>query len=134
MDIYQKVLVKLYQIAGDRENADVDFTELLKKEGFYASISDIMSRLSGEGWITESRPRHVKLTHWGIAAAKKLAKGGIAAENTVGRHAAQLRSEVKELASLIEEFSMDANSDNFSRLDKKLAEINSVTGKIRESI
>ena len=134
MDIYQKVLVKLYSIAGDRDNSDVDIIELLKREGLYGSMNDIMSRLNGEGWITESRPRHVKLTHWGVAAAKKLEKAGDNSENVVDRHAARLRSEVEEFAVLVDEFNGDATNDNFSRLDKKLAEINSVTAKIRESI
>ena len=134
MDIYQKVLVKLYSIAGDRENADVDFIELLKKEGFYASLNDISSRMSSEGWITESRPRHVKLTHWGIAAAKKLSKGGSDADVVIGPQAALLKNEVKELASLADEFARNASSDNFSRLEKKLAEISSMIAQVRESI
>jgi hypothetical protein len=134
MDIYQKVLVKLYGIAGDRDNADVDFTELLKKEGFYSNINDITSRMSSEGWITESRPRHVKLTHWGIAAAKKLSKKGDKTPNELVRHAARLKSEVQEFATLVAEFSGEINSDNFSRLYKKLADINTVTDKIRKDI
>jgi len=91
--------------------------------------------MSSEGWITESRPRHVKLTHWGIAAAKKLAKRGRSApEDAVGRQAAVLKSETKELATLADEFAQNASSDNFFRLEKKLTEISSMIAKVRESI
>jgi hypothetical protein len=134
MDVYQKVLVKLYEITGDRENVDIDMSELLRREGFYSSISEIIGKMSGEGWITESRPKTVRLTHWGVMAAKKANDDTPDIANIIDRQADRLQTEVKEFVILVEEFNGKSTSDNFSRLDKKLAEINSVTAKIRENI
>jgi hypothetical protein len=134
MDVYQKVLVKLYEITGDRENVDIDMSELLRREGFYSSISEIIGKMSGEGWITESRPKTVRLTHWGVMAAKKANDDVPDTANIIDRQADRLKNEVKEFIILVEEFNGKSTSDNFSRLDKKLAEINSVTAKIRENI
>ena len=134
MDVYQKVLVKVYEIAGDKENADVDMVDLLKREGFFPSMADILEKLGAEGWVTESRPKTVRLTHWGIMAARKLKNATPDSANIIEKHANRLKSEVKEFVILVEEFNGKATSDNFSRLDRKLAEINSVTTKIRENI
>jgi hypothetical protein len=134
MDVYQKVLVKLYEIAGDKENFDIDLVDVLKREGFYPSIEDIREKLSGEGWITEGRPKIVRLTHWGIMAARKIQNATPDSANIIDKAANRLKSEVKEFIILVEEFNGKSTSDNFSRLDKKLAEINSVTAKIRENI
>ena len=41
MDVYHKILVKLYEVTGGRDSKKVDFAELLKKEGFYPSYADI---------------------------------------------------------------------------------------------
>ena len=134
MDVYQKVLVKLYDITGDRENVDIDMTELLRREGFFSSITEIIGKMSSEGWITESRPRTVRLTHWGVMAAKNINNDTPDSANIIDRQADRLKSEVKEFIILVEEFNGKATSDNFSRLDKKLNEINTVTAKIREII
>jgi hypothetical protein len=134
MDVYQKVLVKLYDITGDRENVDIDMTDLLRREGFYSSIAEIIGKMSSEGWITESRPKTVRLTHWGVMAAKNINNDTPDSANIIDRQADRLKSEVKEFVILVEEFNGKATSDNFSRLDKKLNEINTVTARIREII
>ena len=134
MDVYQKVLVKLYDITGDRENVDIDMTDLLRREGFYSSIVEIIGKMSSEGWITESRPKTVRLTHWGVMAAKNINNDTPDSANIIDRQADRLKSEVKEFIILVEEFNGKATSDNFSRLDKKLNEINTVTARIREII
>jgi len=134
MDVYQKVLVKLIELTGGKDNVDADMVELLKKEGFYSSIDDILEKLSSEGWITETRPKTVRVTHWGIMAARKIHAKLPDSANILDKQASRLQGEVKELMILAEEFDGKVTSDNFDRIEKKLVEINATAKKIREHL
>ncbi|MEP7076354.1 MAG: hypothetical protein ABI878_11145 [Acidobacteriota bacterium] len=134
MDVYQKVLIRIQEITGGRDNVDVDMSELLKKEGFLASINDILEKLTTEGWITESRPKTARITHWGVMAARKIKNQTPDSASILDKQAEKLQSEVKEFVILVEEFNGKATADNFSRIDKKLGEINSIAGKIKEQL
>lgn len=134
MDVYQKVLVKLNEITGGKDNVDADMVELLKKEGFYSNIDDIIGKLSVEGWITESRPKTVRLTHWGLMAARKIEAKTPDSSNILDKQAHRLQNEVKELVILAEEFNGKSTVDNFGRIEKKLADIGSIATKIKEHL
>jgi len=134
MDVYQKVLVKLNELTGGKDNVDADMVELLKREGFYPSIDDIMDRMSSEGWITETRPKTVRITHWGVMAARKIKSKEPDSANILERQAVRFQNEVKELMLLAEEFNGKATEDNFGRIEKKLAEVSSTAKKIKEHL
>lgn len=134
MDVYQRVLVKLNEITGGRDNVDADMVELLKQEGFYANIDDIMDKLSVEGWITESRPKTVRMTHWGIMAARKIKAKTPDSANILDKQASKLENEVKELLILVEEFNGKTTADNFGRIEKKIADVGAIAAKIKEHI
>ena len=134
MDVYQKVLVKLNEVAGGKDNVDVDMVELLKKEGFFPSIDDILEKMSSEGWITETRPRTVRITHWGIMAARKIKAKVPDSANILEKQARRLQSEVKELMILAEEFDGKVTVDNFDRIEKKLADVSATARKIKEHL
>jgi hypothetical protein len=134
MDVYQKVLVKLIELTGGKDNVDADMVELLKKEGFYSSIDDILEKLSSEGWITETRPKTVRVTHWGIMAARKIHAKLPDSANILDKQASRLQGEVKELMILAEEFDGKVTSDNFDRIEKKLVEITATAKKIKEHL
>jgi len=134
MDVYQKVLVKLNEITGGKDNVDADMVDLLKKEGFYSNIDDIIGKLSVEGWITESRPKTVRLTHWGLMAARKIESKTPDSVNILDKQAHRLQNEVKELVILAEEFNGKSTADNFGRIEKKLGEIGSIATKIKEHL
>src|SRR5260221_603568 len=123
MDVYQKVLVKIQEITGGRDSVDVDMSDLLKREGFYPSINDILEKMSTEGWITETRPKTVRITHWGVMAARKIKNKTPDSANILDKHASRLQMEVKEFVILVEEFNGKITADNFGRIEKKLAEI-----------
>ena len=108
--------------------------ELLKKEGFYSSIDDILEKLSSEGWITETRPKTVRVTHWGIMAARKIHAKLPDSANILDKQASRLQGEVKELMILAEEFDGKVTSDNFDRIEKKLVEITATAKKIKEHL
>lgn len=134
MDVYQKVLVKIQEITGGRDSVDVDMSDLLKREGFYPSINDILEKMSSEGWITETRPKTVRITHWGVMAARKIKNKTPDSANILDKHASRLQMEVKEFVILVEEFNGKITADNFGGIEKKLAEINSIASKIKEQI
>lgn len=135
MDVYHRVLVKLYEITGGRESETVDLKELVKKEGYLGSYPQIKEHLSGQSWITEtSRVDSVKITHWGVSEAKKSGSGGgdntPAAKKEINRTIADAR----ELIIFIEELANDVSKENISRIEKKLGEINSAIQKLKASV
>lgn len=134
MDVYQKVLVKLNEVTGGKDNVDADMAELLKREGFFPSMEDILDKMSSEGWITETRPKTVRITHWGIMAARKIATKTPDSANILDKQANRLQNEVKEFLILAEEFNGKSTPDNFGRIEKKLAEISGIMAKIKEHI
>lgn len=134
MDVYQKVLIKIQEMTGGRDSVDVDMADLLKREGFYPSIVDITEKMCTEGWITETRPKTVRITHWGVMAARKIKNKTPDSANILDKQATRLQNEVKELMILTDEFDGKSTPDNFSRIEKKLAEISTMAAKIKEHI
>jgi len=134
MDVYQKVLVKITELTGGKDNVNVDMVELLKQEGFYPSINDIIEKMSSEGWITEPRPQTVRITHWGVMAARKIESKKPDSANILEKQATRFQNEVKELMILADEFDGKATPDNFERIEKKLSEISATAKKIKEHI
>ncbi|GIU82384.1 MAG: hypothetical protein D6687_11745 [Acidobacteria bacterium] len=138
MDTYHFVLVKIYEAAQGKDSKPVDFKELLKATGYYSSYSDILERLSREGWITEDkRPHHVRITHWGIMEAKKLTAGeSTSTESEVKKNINKAISEAKELLDILE--NLKASGENISdslkiSVKKKLSELSSTIEKIAVS-
>ncbi len=124
MNVYQKVLVRLFEEAGGRDSKAIYLKDVLKDMGFFPSYSDILSQMNHDGWVTEtSRTGEVKLTHWGIREAKNLSKGGTDNTREIGRVAGKLKSESKLFGVMIEELVEDVTPDNFQAAEKKLASV-----------
>lgn len=136
MDVYQKLLLKIYEKTGGKETVDLDFAELLKKEGFYPSLPSILEHLIGQGWITEtSRKNVIRLTHWGTQAAKKLENQAPGeAANAFKKDATRLLSETRELVGLIEELLEDASPEKFTKIELKVSEINAAIAEVKVNI
>lgn len=125
MDIYQQVIVKLYEVTGGKESLAVDFKDLVRKLGFYGHYSSIFERLSQEGWVAEDRKADfVKITHWGIAAAKKAqpSEDGSNAPAT-SANAAVCENLAKEFANLIGNYAKDASEENLRKAQNKFSEL-----------
>ena len=104
MDIYHKVIVKVYEATGGRDSQTVDLKDLVKKMGFIGHYADIFNRLSGEGWVAEDRKADfVRITHWGIAEAKKAAESNEPdrAELPKSANAANCANSARDFAALI---------------------------------
>jgi hypothetical protein len=67
MDVYQKVLLKLYQVTVGKNSQSIDLKDLVKSQGFLGSYNDIFKMLNEQGWIAETqKANYVRITHWGV--------------------------------------------------------------------
>ena len=131
MDTYHKMLGKVYEACGGRETVDVDFVEIAKREGYFPSIDDIVSHLKAESWVTESRANIVRMTHWGIAEAKKSGGERPDAARAIERDTNRLVSAARDLSVLAEEFGTDAKSERFKAVESKFGEMLELVRSIR---
>lgn len=138
MDVYHKVLVKLYDATGGRDSQAVDFKELVRGLGFLGNYADILQNMSDQGWIAETtKANFVKITHWGVKEAQKsLAGSSDNSENSkeLKKIANNLRDEAKHLLIMLEEFSSDVSKEKLAQIEKKIGEINTTIAKIKTSL
>lgn len=135
MDVYHKILLKLYEVTGGKDSATTDLKDLVKNQGFLGNYNDIFQMLSGQGWIAETpKLNFVKITHWGVKEIKKMATAEPDRSQAVREDAARLIPETKHFLIMLEEFSNKASKENFAELERKINEINSAIGKLKMSI
>ncbi|MCD9187828.1 MAG: hypothetical protein LUM44_15510 [Pyrinomonadaceae bacterium] len=135
MDVFQRVLLKIYELTDGKDTVDVDFAELLKREGFYPSLNSILEHLSNQSWITvTARKNIVRITHWGVAEAKKITSLPVGSLQNPAKDANRLLSESRDLVRLVEDFVSDRSKDKFDKVENKLSEINSAIAEIKTSI
>jgi len=135
MDVYHKVLLKLYQVTDGKDSQSIDLKDLVKGQGFLGNYDDIFQMLSGQGWIAETpKENFVKITHWGVKEAKNSGNNLPDSTQRLKKEATQLISETKQLLIMLEEFVADSSSENFLEIEKKLHEINTAIGKLKSSV
>jgi len=135
MDVYHKVLMKLYQVTGGKDSQTVDLKDLVKNLGFLGSYDDIFQMLSGQGWIAETpKLNYVKMTHWGVKEANVSDNGKPDEEQVVQKEAMRLLTEMKQFIIMLEEFASNTSKENFGQIEKKASEINAAIGKLKSSI
>jgi len=135
MNVYQKVLLKLYQVTEGKDSQTVDLKDLVKSQGFLGNYNDIFQMLNGQGWIAETRKANfVRITHWGVKEVKKLENNLPNSTQIVKREATRLVFETKQFLILLEEFAADVSEENFLQLERKLNEINSAIEKLKSNV
>lgn len=135
MDVYRKVLLKLYEVTGGKESETVDLKELVKKEGYLGNYPQIKEHLSGQSWITETaRVDAVKITHWGVSEAKKSGGAGNDDSQALKKEINRTIADTRELAVFLEELAGDLSQENISKAEKKLADINTAIQKLKSSV
>lgn len=135
MDVFQKVLLKIYELTDGKDTVDVDFAELLKREGFYPSLNNILEHLTNQSWITvTARKNVVRITHWGVAEAKKITTLPAGSLQNLAKDANRLLSESRDLVRLVEDFVSDRSKEKFDKVENKLSEINSAVTEIKPNI
>lgn len=127
MDVYHKVLTKLFDVTGGKESQVVDFKDLVKKMEFHGNYGDIFEQLSREGWIAESKKANfVSITHWGVAEAKKCGppdKSDEEKEPSANQELSVCVSAAKEFAAVMEDLAKDFSKENFKKAETKFAEL-----------
>ncbi|MGC2237273.1 MAG: hypothetical protein WA584_14010 [Pyrinomonadaceae bacterium] len=137
MDVYHKVLIKLYEVTGGKDTQTVDFKELVKAQGFHGNYDEIFQMLNGQGWIVETpKANYVKISHWGVKEAKKSASGDGEADDSqeLKKTANRLIKDTKEFVILLEEFASDASKEKFGQVEKKFGELNSSIAALKENV
>ena len=132
MDVYHKILTRIYEITGGKDSVEVDLNDLLKQEGFYSNIDNISQHLATESWVAETaRPRDVKITHWGTAEAKRVLTNTPDVQRQISKDANRLLAESKELIIMLEEFAGSPGGTHLKNIVKKFDDLNAIVSRIR---
>ncbi len=135
MDVYHKILTRIYEVTGGKDAIEVDLNELLKQEGFYSNIDNISQHLTTESWVAETaRPRVVKITHWGAAEAKRVLTNTPDVQREATKDANRLLAESRELIIMLEEFAGSPNGAHFKNIEKKFDDLNAIVDRIRGNV
>lgn len=135
MDVYHKVLVKLYEITGGKDSVDVDMVELLKREGFFPSLQNILQRLLDESWVAEtSRTNIVRITHWGVAEARRTVTDTPDKAFALSKDTNRLISEMRDAMIIAEDFSTSPSPEKFKNLEQKYSELNGIIARIKGNV
>jgi hypothetical protein len=135
MDVYHKVLSRIHKESGGKETVRVDIGELLKQEGFFPSLEQIRSHMVKEGWITESdRKDHVQITHWGVAEAKKTARGGTDTSRELEKDSKSLVTGAKEIVVMCEEFEGSPEKKKLDLIVKRLDDLKGLIERLRSNV
>lgn len=135
MDVYHKVLTRIFQDTDGKETVDVDLAELLKKEGFFPSIENIRSYLSSESWIAETNKTNIiRITHWGVAEAKRALSNAPDSKKQLEKESTRLMSATKELLVMAEEFAAAPSKDRIKNIERQLGDVTTVVDRIRSNL
>lgn len=135
MDVFQKVLLKIYTATNGQDTVDLDLADLLKKEGFYPSLASISEHLTNQSWIAPTaRKNVVRITHWGVAEARKIETAPADSVQNVQRGANRLLSESREFVRILEDFVADKSKENFKKVENKAVELNAAIAEIKANL
>jgi hypothetical protein len=135
MDVYHKVLVKLYEVTGGKDSETVNLKELVKGMGFLSSYPEIFQQLSRQSWVAETpRPDVVKMTHWGVKEAKKAGVGGADGGQALKKEVTRLVADARELVIYLEQLEGEPSKDHAAKAEKKLDGILTVIRKLKETL
>lgn len=142
MNVYHKILIRLYRETDGKTSEKIDFVNLVKNEGFYSSYADILNQLNTQGWIIEAGRDNVSITPWGVKEAKKLAAGD-GGEKAAGSHGSskkdlekavnRLKSEARELLITTEEFLSTADENSLKAVETKLRDVTAAFKNLKEN-
>jgi hypothetical protein len=134
MDAFHKVLVRIYEISGGRDSKDIDLVDLLKAEGFLPSLENIKNHLSTESWISDSpRAPYIRITHWGVAEAKKALADPTAAEE-IDRAVTRLKSVTRDFSIVVDEFIAKPTSKSLKPVEERLSELDALVNKVKSMV
>ncbi|HEY0048812.1 MAG TPA: hypothetical protein VGB68_05985 [Pyrinomonadaceae bacterium] len=135
MDVYHRVLTRLYEVTDGKDSKAVDLKDLVKSLGFLGNYPDIFERLSAAGWIAEDKKANfVRITHWGVSEVKKSPAAANQSNNNLKSDADKAIAEAKELGLLLEIFASDASKDNLTPVERKIDNLKAVIDRIKSNL
>ncbi len=135
MDVYHKVLAKLYELSGGKETVDLDLGDITKELGYFPSREGIANQLMQEGWVTETSRKYVfRITHWGIGEAKKRAANPDSDPSTVAKNGTRLAAAARELLVAADLFADKLKKDNLDLVEKHADELSSIIKTLRSEL
>ena|SRR5688572_29006495 len=135
MDVYHKVLTRLFKDSGGKDSVKMDMAEILKQEGFYPSLEEITTHMINESWITATETRNVvKITHWGAAEAKKTLSNAPDNSKALEKDSKRLISTAKEFVVMMEEFAGEPTKPRLSLIEKQCAELGDIVSRLRANM
>ena len=133
MNVYQKVLIRVYEETGGRDSKAVYLKDIVKELGFLPSYEDIFSQMSGDGWITEtSRRNEVNITPWGVREARKVEKGGGDNSREIEKASNKVKSEAKELLVMTEELAEKSTEERLKAVEDKLKIVSDAVDRLKK--
>ena len=131
MDVFHKVLIGVFESVDGKENGVADLKEIVKKEGFLSNIDSINDHLCSEGWVAATeRQNVVKLTHWGVAEAKRTLTDSPDKNAEVEKASKKLLAGARELVIMLEEFSANPSKEKLNVVDKRVAELKAIADAV----
>lgn len=135
MDVYHKVLTKVFKISGGKEIVEVDLGEILKAEGFFPSRDQITDHLVGEGWMTETAKKYVvRITHWGVAEAKKVLSDAPDNSRAIEKDSKRLISDAREFVVMMEEFAGSPSGERFKLIEERYSGLASIIARLKSNL
>lgn len=135
MDVYHKVLTKVYEETGGRETEEVDLVDLLKREGFFPSLESIASTLKSEGWTTiGSTNSKIRITHWGVAEAKRVLADKPDINQVISKESTRVLNDARELVIMLEEFNAGPSKKKLETLEKRISDINASIERLKVNL
>jgi len=135
MDVYHKVLTRLFKDSGGKDSVKMDMAEILKQEGFYPSLEEITAHMIGESWIAATETRNiVKITHWGAAEAKKTLSNAPDNSREVEKDSKRLISAAKEFVVMMEEFAGEPTRPRLTLIEKRCSELGELVSRVRANM
>lgn len=132
MNVFHKVLTKIYEMTDGKDTVDVDMVELTKREGFYSNLDNISKQLQDEGWIAEAgRKNIIRITHWGATEAKRVLSASPDKVNELSKESNRLLNDGKEYSIMLEEFNAGPDLEKLTRIEKRIAEMADRCKRIR---
>jgi hypothetical protein len=135
MDVYHKVLTKLFKASGGKETVKVDMGEILKQEGFFSTRDEILSQMLEDGWIAEADAKYlVYVTHWGVAEAKKTLSNKPDNSRALEKDSKQLISSAREFVVMTEEFAGEPTKSRLSVIEKSFSDLGDLVSRVKANM
>jgi hypothetical protein len=135
MDVYHKVLTRLFKDSGGKDSVKMDMAEILKQEGFYPSLEEITAHMINESWIAATETKNVvKITHWGAAEAKKTLSNAPDNSRVLEKDSKRLILTAKEFVVMMEEFAGEPTQPRLSLIEKQCAELGDIVSRLRANM